>query len=70
MLYMHIPYFNYRNIKFQHPYFPKTQTTTSFDQGGYVEFYEYEDGGSKVTTRDGNGNILSESRTHSCSTNK
>lgn len=41
----------------------------AFDQGGYVEFYEYEDGGTKVTTRDGNGNILSESRTHSCSTN-
>lgn len=41
----------------------------SFDQGGYAEFYEYEEGGSKVTVRDGNGNILSESRTHSCSTN-
>ena len=41
----------------------------AFDQGGYVEFYEYEEGGTKVTTRDGFGNILSESRTHSCSTN-
>ena len=41
----------------------------SFDQGGYAEFYEYEEGGSKVTVRDGNGNMLSESRTHSCSAN-